>query len=107
MDWNVFGRRRKTQALGAQTRAPEPTSGTIDKASQGDGLEEWRRSAQRVTRAWNSWLAADRHERRARYQAFVSALAEEEQAAASIELTIEPSDIAASTGPTVPDVATH
>lgn len=44
-------------------------------------LMEWRRLAQRVTRAWNAWLAADRRDRGVRYRAFVAALADEERAA--------------------------
>jgi hypothetical protein len=45
----------------------------------------WRCAAQKATRAWNEWLAADGHER---YLCYVSALAEEEQAAAAIERAI-------------------
>jgi hypothetical protein len=45
----------------------------------------WRRCAQRVTRAWNEWLAADSRQRPARYRCYLSALAEEEQAAAEVE----------------------
>jgi hypothetical protein len=78
----VLARRRKPQATGAETRVPELTREATDKTPQRQHLEEWRRSAKRVTRAWNSWPAADRHDRRARYQAFVSALTEEERAAA-------------------------
>lgn len=48
-------------------------------------IEEWRRSAQRVTRAWNAWLAADRHDRDSCYRAVVAALAEEERAALEME----------------------
>jgi hypothetical protein len=48
-------------------------------------LQEWRRSAQRVTRAWNAWLAADRHDRAIRYGIFVAALADEERTAADVQ----------------------
>ena len=48
-------------------------------------LREWRRSAQRVTRAWNAWLAADRRDRGVRYRALVAALADEERAATEVE----------------------
>jgi len=44
----------------------------------------WRCDAQKATRAWNEWLAADRRERPARYLCYVSALAEEEQAAVEV-----------------------
>jgi hypothetical protein len=44
----------------------------------------WRCAAQKATRAWNEWLAADGHERPERYLCYVSALAEEEQAAVEV-----------------------
>ena len=55
---------------------------TAQHASQ---LRAWRRSSQRVVRAWNAWLAADSRDREPCYGAFVRALAEEEQAAAEVE----------------------
>lgn len=63
-------------------------------------LQDWRRSAQQVTRAWNAWIAAEGRERssgetddgRERYRAFVSALAEEERAAAEIERMLRPAE---------------
>jgi len=45
----------------------------------------WRRCAQRVTRAWNEWLAADIRQQPERYRRYLSALAEEERAAAEVE----------------------
>jgi hypothetical protein len=51
--------------------------------------ETWRGSAQRVTRAWNAWLAADRPERGGRYRADEEALAEEERAAARVERMLQ------------------
>ena len=50
---------------------------------------EWRRSAQRVTRAWNAWLAAESRDRGERYHALVAALAVEESAAAELERVID------------------
>jgi hypothetical protein len=61
-------------------------------ARQSAQLHQWRQSARRVTRAWNSWLAADRCDRDARYHAFVSALADEEQAAAKAGGVIQATD---------------
>ena len=52
-------------------------------------LTEWRRSAQRVTRAWHAWLAAERRDRGERYRALVAALAEEETAAEEVERIID------------------
>lgn len=48
-------------------------------------LQEWRRAAQRVTRAWNAWLAADSRDRAIRYRVFVAALADEETTALELE----------------------
>jgi hypothetical protein len=44
---------------------------------------------QRVTRAWNAWLAADGPERRRRYRAYEQALAEEERDAAQVERMLQ------------------
>ena len=57
-------------------------------------LQEWRRSAQRVTRAWNAWLAAESRDRAIRYRVFVAALADEEKAAAEVERMVELADAA-------------
>ena len=66
---------------------PDPT------AQQTRQLQDWRRSAQRVTRAWNAWLAADRRDRGMRYGIFVAALADEERAATEIERTVDLTDV--------------
>jgi hypothetical protein len=55
-------------------------------------LQEWRRSAQRVTRAWNAWLAAESRDRAIRYRVCVAALADEERAAAEVERMVELAD---------------
>ena len=55
-------------------------------------LQDWRRSAQRVTRAWNAWLAAETRDRPIRYRVFVAALADEETAAAEIERMVDLGD---------------
>jgi hypothetical protein len=48
----------------------------------------WRSAAQKATRAWNEWLAAGCGERPALYRSYLYALAEEEQAAAELERTV-------------------
>jgi hypothetical protein len=53
-------------------------------------LQDWRRSAQQVTRAWNAWLAAEHRDRSDRYLSYVSALAEEERTAAEVQRLIQP-----------------
>jgi hypothetical protein len=48
----------------------------------------WRFAAQKTTRAWNEWLAADSRERPELYHCYVCALAQEEQAAVAIERAV-------------------
>jgi hypothetical protein len=60
---------------------------------QPEQLHEWRRSAQRVTRAWNAWLAAESRDRAIRYSVFVAALADEERAAAEVERMVDLDDV--------------
>ena len=62
-------------------------------AQQTQQLQDWRHSAQRVTRAWNAWLAADRRDRGMRYGIFVAALADEERAAAEVERMVDLTDV--------------
>ncbi len=70
--------------------ADKSDAGTDEKAlRRTQQLIEWRRSAQRVTRAWNAWLAAESRDGGVRYHAFVAALTEEERAAADIERMID------------------
>jgi hypothetical protein len=73
--------------------------------TQPERLEEWRRSAQRVTRAWNSWLAAERRDERALYHTFVLALADEEDAAARAQLIIQAAAVSESATPTHTEIA--
>lgn len=65
-------------------------------------LQEWRRSAQRVTRAWNAWLAAESRDRALRYRVFVAALADEERAAAEVERMVDLADAGACVTTTEP-----
>ncbi len=55
---------------------------------QAEQLQKWRQSAQRVTRAWNAWRAAEDRDRSVRYCAFVAALVDEETAAAEVERAV-------------------
>ncbi|HEY2600267.1 MAG TPA: hypothetical protein VGI67_01835 [Thermoleophilaceae bacterium] len=58
---------------------------SVARRKQARELRNWRLSAQRVTRTWNAWIAAEHNERPMRYHAYVMALAEEELAAAAVE----------------------
>jgi hypothetical protein len=65
-------------------------------------FQEWRRSAERVTGAWNAWRAADRHDGTVCYRVFVDALADEERTAAELERVVglsQAGDEAANTEP--------
>ncbi len=82
--------RRHGPARGNPCLADHSDARTDETAlGQTQRLIEWRRSAQRVTRAWNAWLAAEGRDRGVRYRAFAAALADEERAAAEIERGIE------------------
>ena len=64
------------------------TAEAVTRPAEAEQLIEWRRSAQRVTRAWNAWLAAASRDHDARYRVFVAALADETRAAAKLERMI-------------------
>ena len=87
----MFFRSRRHESFRDNPRvADNSDAGTDDKTPrQTQQLLEWRRSAQRVTRAWNAWLAAESRDRGVRYRAFVAALADEERAAAEVERMVE------------------
>jgi hypothetical protein len=79
-----FGSRKRRKSAGGVSHpsAPAPSQTAEPEFVQ---WRAWRCAAQKATRAWNEWLAADDRERPARYVCYVSALAEEEQAAVEIE----------------------
>ena len=70
--------------------ASHPTDPAADDTGEPQSPQwlAWRQSAQKVTRAWNEWLAADGPDRREFAHRYISALAEEERAAAVVERTI-------------------
>ncbi|MFL5860010.1 MAG: hypothetical protein ACJ780_04415 [Solirubrobacteraceae bacterium] len=49
-------------------------------------LQCWRGSEQRVLRTWHAWLAAGARDKPERYGAYLRALADEERAAAAVEV---------------------
>ena len=83
----MFFRSRRHEPAGDTPRVADISDAGPDVATvrQTEQLMEWRRSAQRVTRAWNAWLAAERRDRSARYRMFLVALADEESAAVEVE----------------------
>jgi hypothetical protein len=79
-----FGARKRTMPADDACTVGEPCASETGEGQARQWLA-WRGCAQRVTRAWNEWLAADSRQRPARYRCYLSALAEEEQAAAEVE----------------------
>jgi hypothetical protein len=90
----VFFRPRRHRSPRDNPRAAEHSDAGSPAATlrQTQQLQHWRRSAQRVTRAWNAWLAADNRDRAIRYRALMAALADEENAAADVERMIDLAD---------------
>ena len=83
----VFRSRKRQKPTGgvSQLSAVAADEGGERQARQ---WQTWRRSTQKVTRAWNEWLAANSRESAELYRRYISALAEEERAAAAIEQTV-------------------
>ena len=90
----MFFRSRRHRSPRDNSRAVDDSDAGIPETRlrQTQQLQEWRRSAQRVTRAWNAWLAAETRDRPIRYRVFVAALADEETAAAEVERMVDVAD---------------
>jgi hypothetical protein len=82
-----FGSRKPNKSASGASHPSEPF-GDEAVERQSRQWQTWRRSAQKVTRAWHEWLAADGRHRAAFYRRYISALTEEERAAAELELII-------------------
>jgi hypothetical protein len=91
---HVFFRSRRHGSTRDNPRAAVYSDAGIPETTlqQTQQLQDWRRSAQRVTRAWNAWLAAETRDRAIRYRVFVAALADEETAAAEVERMVDLAD---------------
>ena len=83
----MFFRSRRHESARDSPRVTAHSDAGTDETplQQTQQLQEWRRSAQRVTRAWNAWLAAESRDRAIRYRVFMAALVDEERAAAEVE----------------------
>lgn len=95
---NVFFRSRHQEPAGESPCVADISDAGTDETARRrtQQLTEWRRSAQRVTRAWNGWLSAETRDQAAYYRAFVTALAGEESAAAELERLTNPAEPATS-----------
>ena len=80
----LFGWRRRRKSTSGVLHRSDPASRGVAEG-QPEQWQTWRRAAQRVSRAWNEWLAADGRDRLELYRRYVGALAEEERAAAALE----------------------
>lgn len=87
----MFGQRKKggrgqaepvTGAAGQDPKPPEDPA----ESERARLLQCWRGSEQRVLRTWHAWQAAAARDKPERYRAYLSALADEERAARSVEL---------------------
>jgi hypothetical protein len=86
-----FSRRRKDQRAHATSEGgalecghePPPDPAERERTHL---LQCWRHSEQRVLRTWHAWQAAGARDKPERYRAYLQALADEERAAASIQM---------------------
>jgi hypothetical protein len=80
-----FGPKKRHRRRRGASQPSDP-AGNLAVEQQSRQWQAWRLSVQKVTRTWNEWLAADGRQRAASYSSYISALTEEERAAAQIEL---------------------
>ena len=84
----LFGFKKGRRSRRGASQPSDPV-GNEAVGQQSREWQAWRLSARKVTRTWNEWLAADGPERDAAYTRHISALTEEERAAAEIELSVK------------------
>jgi hypothetical protein len=84
-----FGQKKRHNAGGGASPLSDPAAdGLAGRGSR--PWQAWRRAAQKANRTWNEWLAAEPAARDRLYCCYVSALAEEQQAAAELQRIINP-----------------
>lgn len=82
----MFGSRKNhTDAEGLAAEPAEEPASCEARNGASPQREAWRRAAQSVTRTWSEWSAADGRRRSELYRRYMSALDEEEQAAAALQ----------------------
>ena len=82
----MFGRTPKSPRVGP-TLDLFPCAGLGDTSGlRTERLQEWRRAAERVGRAYNVWCSASSCDRHDLYLSFLGALGREEEAARALEL---------------------
>lgn len=85
----MFFRPKKNRPTWSSGLAGVRGNRVADETIQRAAIETWRESEQRVTRAWNTWLASGRPERSRRYRAYEAALEDEAQAAEQVERMLQ------------------
>jgi hypothetical protein len=80
----IFKSNKRAKPVEAVTNL-EDAYGNAASAGRSREWLAWWRSAQKVSRSWNEWLAADNSRRPDIYHRYLSALAAEERAAAELE----------------------
>ena len=79
-----FGSKKRREYTNDASQPSEPADNEVGKRHSRQ-WHAWRRSAQKVARTWNEWLAADRCDDAEFYRRYTSALDQEERAAVEIE----------------------
>ena len=79
-----FGSKKRRQSTHDASQPSDSAANEVEER-QSRLWRAWRRSAQKVTRTWNEWLAADSRDDAEFYRRYTSALDHEERAAAEIE----------------------
>ena len=79
-----FGSKKRRKSTNDASHPSDPPDNEVGKR-QSWLWHAWRRSAQKVARTWNEWLAADRCDDAEFYRRYTSALDQEERAAVEIE----------------------
>jgi hypothetical protein len=82
-----FGSRKRRKSAGGVSHPSDPAPSQTAEPELVP-WRAWRSAAQKATRAWNEWLAADGRERPALCRCYICALAEEEQAAVEVERAV-------------------
>ena len=79
-----FGSKKRRKYTNDASHPSEPADNEVGKRHSRQ-WHAWRRSAQKVTRTWHEWLAADRCDDAEFYRRYTCALDQEERAAVEIE----------------------
>ncbi|MGO9790219.1 MAG: hypothetical protein ACLP8S_12205 [Solirubrobacteraceae bacterium] len=81
-----FGSRKRTNRGGGLR--PSDHAGDPAGTRQSREWDAWRRSAQKATRAWNEWLAADHRAGAALWRCYIASADEEERTAMELERSV-------------------